>query len=230
MAESGPVCRTRITGAGDGEAQRAPVDLEPETLEAQLAVIQVWGEKGAKAEALFSPAALRVIVEPLAQALKTASSKDDVVFAVIGLHSSLNGLAKSPKVTTGRLFRQDGSLNLIIGQMQQDVNEREDRRLAPFVPGTRRQPANGDWQLKSPAGQDLFSLKRKDWIVFSGAPRPITIPAPDSDKPRSSRDMPAPAEVRSTVERMLILNELKDKGLITDEEYRGKRQQILDGI
>lgn len=42
--------------------------------------------------------------------------------------------------------------------------------------------------------------------------------------------MPAPVPVRSTEERLISLNELKSKGLITDEEYQAKRKQILDDL
>jgi hypothetical protein len=35
---------------------------------------------------------------------------------------------------------------------------------------------------------------------------------------------------RSPVERLTILNELKDKGLISDEEYRSKRMKILNEL
>jgi len=213
-----------------------PVEVAPETLMALLTAIDVRLEPGGKVETLFTPASLEALVPHLHEALRTASDRDDVVFAVIGLHTSLFGLGKSPRVTTGRLFRQDGRLNLIVGQAQQDVNEREDRRLAPFVPGSRRQVSEGVWQLLPHAGQDAFTLTRKDWIVFTDAPRPMTIAVPEAPKPVLRQQAPGasspapPKEARNPVERMQILNELKGKGLISEEEFRSKRQQILDGI
>lgn len=213
-----------------------PVEVAPETLTALLAAIDVRPEPGGKVEALFTPASLEALVPHLHEALRTASVRDDVVFAVIGLHTSLLGFAKSPKVTTGRLFRQDGRLNLIVGQVQQDVNEREDRRLAPFVPGSRQQVSEGVWQLLPRAGQEAFTLTRKDWIVFTDVPRPVTITVPAPPKPVPPPQLPTappsalPKETRTPVERMQILNELKSKGLISEEEFRNKRQQILDGI
>jgi hypothetical protein len=38
------------------------------------------------------------------------------------------------------------------------------------------------------------------------------------------------SDVRSPAERLSTLKELKDKGLISDEEYRGKRLEILNGL
>ena len=55
----------------------------------------------------------------------------------------------------------------------------------------------------------------------SQAPVLKTPPAP-TPPPAGSR--PAP---KSMEERLLILKGLHDKGLITEEEYRAKRQEIL---
>jgi hypothetical protein len=213
-----------------------PVEMTPETLTTMLAAIDIRNEDSTGTEALFSQGALQLLVPQLQQALRKASAQDDVTFAVIGLHSALYGLAKSPKVTTGRMFFRNGRLNLIVGMAQHDVNEREDRRLAPFIPGSRRQTPAREWQLLPRAGQDVFTLKRKDWIVFNDAATLMNIVAPEVSKSAVPHHTPiapprqAPAESRNPVERMMILNELKNKGLISDEEYRGKRQQILDGL
>jgi hypothetical protein len=42
-------------------------------------------------------------------------------------------------------------------------------------------------------------------------------------------DRPA-NQPRSLEERLILLNDLKQKGLVTDEEYRAKRLRILDEI
>ena len=221
---------------GADGANTHPAEFEPETLTALLTAIDVRIEGATGTEPLFTQAALQTLAPHLLQALRTATAQDDVTFAVIGSHSSLYGLAKSPKVTTGRLFRRDGRLNLIVGMVQRDVNEREDRRLAPFVPGSRQRVADGTWQLLPHAGRNLFTLKRRDWLVFTDAPRSMTISQPEPSKSVLPLHTPVaatqqtPAETRSPVERMTILNELKNKGLITDEEYRGKREQILNSL
>jgi len=213
-----------------------PAEVAPEMLSALLGAIDVRSEGASGSEALFTQAALEALVPQLQLALRTATAKEDVTFAVIGLHKALFGLAKSPKVTTGRMFRRDGHLNLIVGLVQKDFNEREDRRLAPFIPGSRKQAPSGGGQLLPHGGQDTFTLIRKDWIVFTDAPRPMTInqSVPSTNViPQQTPVMPSlpvPAETRNPVERMEKLNELKNKGLISEEEYRGKRKQILDGL
>lgn len=224
---------------GTSLANAHPADVAPETLTALLGGIEVRLEPGGKPEALFTPATLELLATHLQEALRKATARDDVVFAVIGLHNSLFGFAKSPKVTTGRLFRQDGRLNLIVGQAQQDVNEREDRRLAPFVPGSRKEAAEGDWRLLPRPGQSVFTLARRDWLVFTEAPQPVPKTVPERPQqaatppppPMPATQPPAPpAGTRTPAERLQMLLELKQKGLISEEEYRNKRQQILDSI
>jgi len=214
-----------------------PAEIAPETLTSLLASIDVRIEDAKGSAPLFTQESLQALVPQLHQALRAATAKDDVTFAVIGLYSSLYGLAKSPMVTTGRVFRRDGHLNLIIGMAQHNVNEREDRRLAPFVPGSRLKARDGAWQLMPHAGLDFFTLKRKDWIVFSDAPLPVAINQPEPAKNLPSQHTPVaaphqqtPADTRNPVERLTLLKELRDKGLITEDEYRGKRQQILNGL
>lgn len=214
-----------------------PADITIDSLTALLAAIDVRSEDSNAAEALFTKESLQVMVPHLQQALRTAGPGDDVTFAVIGLYNTLYGLAKSPKVTTGRVFFSTSSLNVIIGQAQQKVNDRVDRRLEPFIPGSRQQVAVGSWKVVPRDGSELYKIKRKDWIIFHDAfkkiapPPPATkpakapVPAPESEPPRQPS-----AEGKNPVERLKVLNELKNNELITDEEYRGKRQQILNSL
>ena len=44
------------------------------------------------------------------------------------------------------------------------------------------------------------------------------------------RERPAPAAKKGIEERLMILNDLRNKKLITDEEYRTKRMDILNDL
>jgi len=175
--------------------------------------------------------AIQVLAPHLQKALKQAAPGQDVVFAVLGLHNALYGLAKSPRVTTGRVFFKAGKLNLIVGLVQKDVNEREDRRLSPFTPGSRQKQASGEWALLADT-----PLVRGDWLVFSEDWQAPVVPSAVVEKKEAA--VPAAAvqpakrseEIRKPAERLIILKELKEKGLITEDEYRAKRQEILNGI
>ncbi|HIJ94187.1 MAG TPA: SHOCT domain-containing protein [Desulfuromonadales bacterium] len=227
-----------------------PAEIPVETLSAQLASLTVRTAETRKITPLFTAAAIELIADKLQLALSKATPEQDVTFAVIGLHTALYGFAKSPKVTTGRIFSQGGKLNLIIGQMQQDVNERADRRLEPFVPGSRLQSVSDEWALQPQPEQDSFKLLRKDWVAFGETWKvPVIIPpvvaqptaVPAAVQPVTEKQ-PVPAtssttapvtkssEAQRVSDRLTTIKELQEKGLITIEEYRDKRREILNGL
>lgn len=223
--------RQDSASAGETLPNDHPVMLDLDKLTAMLSSIELRISNAGKPESLFTKSALQALVPYLHQGLAQASPGEDVTFAVIGLHDALYGLAKSPKVTTGRVFYKAGKLNLIVGLVQQDVNDRDDRRLSPFTPGSRLSVSAGEWTLL--AGT---SLVRRDWVAFGGEWQAPAVPAAVVEKKAVPEQVIAvqPAkrhdDARKPAERLTILNELKEKGLITEDEYRTKRLEILNGI
>ena len=212
-----------------------PADISQERLGEVLGVIELRVEDSKKTVQLFTRNSLEYLVPLLQDALRQASPKEDVTFAVIGLYSSAYGLAKSPKVVSGRMFYQGGKLNLIVGKAQELVNDRQDRRLYPFTPGSRLYPAEGEWKLLPQPGQPALAMLRKDWLVFANDWKPTAAPASVVEKSGETSD-PSPlkqlfsGKASKTADRLGVLKELRDKGLITDEEYRGKRLMILNEL
>lgn len=233
-----------------------PLDVSLEAITALLSSVDVRMEQSDKPAPLFTSVSTQALAPYLQQAFLQATAGEDVTFAIIGLHDALYGLAKSPRVTTGRAFIRDGEINLIVGLVQQDVNERDDRRLSPFTPGSRARAAAGEWVLMPRSGQKAVMLPRRDWLKsVATLPLPAEAPSP-SVKPLSTSTpipppltaaptpspaaLPAsapaaasarqPADPRSPAERLLVLKDLKERGLISDEEYRTKRQDVLNGL
>lgn len=208
-----------------------PVEISLDRLTSILTSINVRLADSEKPGPLFTAAALQFLVPHLQQGLRQAAPGDDVVFAVFGLHDALYGLAKSPRVTTGRIFYKAGKLNLIVGLVQKEVNEREDRRLSPFTPGSRQKASAGEWTLLTDT-----PLVRRDWMAFGEEwQAPVVQQSAVEKKAAPLKVEPVqPAkrqdDVRKPAERLTTLNELKEKGLITEEEYRAKRMDILNGI
>jgi len=223
--------RQDITSSGSAQPNDHPAELTLDRLTAILSSIDVRPTDGAKPEPLLTRSAVEVLAPYLRQALQQASPSQDVTFAVIGLHNALYGLAKSPKVTTGRVFYKAGRLNIIVGLVQQEVRDRDDRRLFPFTPGNRQKASAGEWTLltKTP-------LVRSDWMDFGDDWQAPVVPKPVVEQLLPSvQTAPAPPEKRDSdtrrpADRLSTLNELKDKGLISEEEYRGKRLEILNGL
>src|SRR6185369_1394666 len=135
-----------------------PIELPLDRIAAMLASIDIHATDNGKPEPLFTRSGVEVLAPHLQQGLRQVSSNEDVTFAVIGLHDSLYGLGKSPKVTTGRVFYKEGRLNIIVGLAQQEVRERDDRRLVPFTPGVRQKASEGEWQLLPHPGQKGYKL------------------------------------------------------------------------
>ncbi len=213
-----------------------PCEIPPDRLTAILASIEFSPAESAKPEPLFLSESLELLVPQIVQGFRKAAPGEDVTFAIIGLHKSLLGFARSPKVTTGRAFYTDGRLNIIFGFAQKDFNEREDRRLSPLTPGKREEALDGGWQLLPQPGRNGYTLIRKDWVTFSDAWRAAVAPLPvATQNAPPAHSIPAQPvkqtiDTRKPAERLVTLNELKEKGLITAEEYRAKRQEILNEL
>lgn len=205
-----------------------PVSMTSDTITAMLNSLEIRATDSDKAEPLFTRSAAQTIAPHILECLSQASPAEDVTFAVIGLHNTLYGFVKAPKVTTGRAYYQGGRLNILIGLAQKVVNEREDRRLSPFTPGSRQKSPEGDWQLLPQPDQKGFSLQRRDWAAFSNEWQPSAAVQTVSPKQSIPAGQSTPPNQLSPADRLIILKELKEKGLISDEEYRSKRQEILN--
>jgi hypothetical protein len=181
---------------------------------------------------LFNESEREILVELLREGLSTAGPQEDVTFAVIGQFPTLFGLAKERKVTTGRVFSAQGKLNIIFGIVHRQVNDKEDRRLVPFTPGSRSRTAKLEGKLSIPDDERAVTMKRADWLTFSPESMPA-VPSKPVVSPRMT-DQPEQAtpvkQGKSAGERLKILNELKNEKLITDDEYRSKRLEILNEL
>ena len=237
-------------GAGTAEANDHPAKLSADRLRSMLASLEITETGKDKPLPVFNEPEREKLVELLREGLSQAGPGEDVTFAVIGQFPALMGLVRERKVTTGRVFYRNGELNIIFGMVHRDFSENEDRRLAPFVPGSRTRPAELGGKISAAAGEPGSTMKREDWIVFSsasigtspGMPGESATPAmkpeqaerrpPETDTTRKQESKPAePGKQGRTVEeRLMLLNDLKNKKLITDEEYRAKRQEILNEL
>lgn len=226
----------RERGESPDVVNEHPAAISPAALRRLLASPRLSGEGEGGARPLFTDLELKVLEEALASGLRQAGPDEELTFAVFGYHPALMGLAREAKVTTGRIFLREGRLNLILGIVQREAKDHEDRRLHPFVAGSRLKPSTlAGGIVPAPDGVP-FTLKRGDWLVFDPAASvpsdepapaaPATTPAPRPPEPQKKGERPA----RGIEERLRILIDLKEKQLITEEEYRAKRREILDGI
>jgi hypothetical protein len=223
-------------------ANAHPADISVDRLRSAFASLEVRLPGKDKKIPLFYDPELKILSENIRAGLASAGPDEDVTFAVIGHYPALLGVLQERKVTTGRVFCRDGQLNIIFGDVLRDVREDEDRRLYPFLPGSRGAAAPGKWALTAKQEGESFIMTRPDWVTFplAGPPAPIAAPAgrqengvtgaENKEAPAVSPEKPAGPVKKSVEERLVILNELWNKKLITEEEYRQKRLEILNEL
>lgn len=262
-----------------------PASLSPEQIQDMLGSLEIHYPKREKMEKLFTYSELTVLQEAVSEALAAAAPGQDVAFATVGVHRGLLSFSHDRAVTTGRIFFVDGKLNLIIGQLHEEYDENEDRRMHPFLPGSRKYTPPRSWEPAKPwevvpqgglAMKQQGDIERYDWLVLD--PDPELWKAVRAEKQAAKETAKAafqeasqvrqesaqvsaeqerlraevealkqqmetlrqapkaapvatPAPAEDAIEgRLRRLQSLRDKGLITEEEYQAKRQEIIDSI
>jgi hypothetical protein len=218
------------------EANQHPAALQADVLRQLLAQVQLV-ERGA-AQALFSADELNELSGPLVQALSRAGPGDDVLLLSSARREGAMFLA--PTAVTARLFVQGGELQLIVRAARLEFYDayRGTHQPPRFEFGSRT--ASGSASLRS-AGA---TSRRGDWLSIPLVPVavqavPASPAAPAAATPAAVAPTPAPAAApvarkpldaagAEDIERRLeTLKRLRDKGLITEEEYQHKRKEIL---
>ncbi len=222
-----------------------PVALDQDKLRGALASLEWQESADVKPVQLLTDFELSILAEQITVGLAKATPGEELVFALIGNHPAFMGLAKRPQVTTGRVFYSQGRINVILGMVHEELGKNDDRRLQPFVPGSRGAPAG--FAGKITVLPEIGEKRRADWLIIDPAvviplPKQLpslgTVPEPAKDAvpvaspERESLQQPGRTDkgAKRIEERLLLLNGLKEKGLVTEEEYRAKRREILDDL
>ncbi|MBX3607520.1 MAG: SHOCT domain-containing protein [Piscinibacter sp.] len=224
-----------------------PAVIQPEVLRSQLAQVR-YVVRGDATEALFAGSELDELVEPLSQALASAGPGDDVLL----LSSSRRGggILTQPQGVTARLFVQGNALQLIVHDTRYEfMNQYLGSRVPPtFTYGSRA--SSGSPQLRSASAKG----PRGDWLALplivtaatnapagpmpavlpaAAAPAAAATPAPAPAAAPPAAPMPRPRDpgfADEIEQRLITLKRLRDRGLITEEEYQQKRKEILQQL
>lgn len=171
-----------------------PFAIEPAALRAALAAVTL---DDAKKTTVLGEDELAELVPPLAQALERAGAEQDVSFAVAGRYGFTGPLA-ARSITTARVFRRDGRLQVIFGLVRNPFESqfRATGYLLPFDPGQRSEPVDRGIRVLAdvPAGTSV----RADWVALdlaAAAPsRASAAPTAQAAAPQApSRPASAPA-------------------------------------
>lgn len=234
-----------------------PAQLASEAINNALAALRIRiVDEDTAAEAqrsVFTAEELRNLAPRIASGLAKAGPRQDVTFSTIGSHPrAAGGLVKDPGVNAGRVFYDDGKINVIFGELQSGYRKRMvyGQRTEDFTPrrqGSRTKAAENEWALAARPGVELHSNAggvRNDWVeidsaaVASGAAAVSQAP-PAATPPAATASATAagsgegPATTKSGVDleqRLKTLKELRDKNLISEEAYRAKMQELLSEL
>jgi hypothetical protein len=227
-----------------------PAQLASEAVSNALAALRIRiVDEDTAAEAqrsVFTAEELRNLAPRIASGLAKAGPQQDVTFSTIGSHPrAAGGLVKDPGVNTGRVFYDDGKINVIFGELQSGYRKRNvyGQRTEDFVPrqqGSRTKPAENEWALAARPGIELHSNAgglRNDWVEIDGAAvvagAAAASQAPAAAMPPAAASGEGPAATKPGVDleqRLKTLKDLRDKKLISEEAYRAKMQELLSEL
>jgi hypothetical protein len=232
-------------GGGPPTRYEHPATLSSERLEEILAAVGVeehsffaWRGEGA----LLAGEDAAQLAPKLADGLRKARADQWVYFSVRNTPKRMTfGVVR---FSDGSAFVKEGKLNLVFDNIAyvenvdtmpsrmdpRDAKASEDVRLTAKAPDVRGGP---------PAlvpGDRWLGHERSNWLVFDLSPAAVPPPEPQPVAatpavPPVMAPPPAPAAAPADPEeRLRRLKDLRDKGLITADEYEKKRQEILKGL
>jgi hypothetical protein len=239
----------RLVPRDGGPPNRHPAPLRKSDIRSALAQIKLDTGGGEPVEFL-SPEERDFYADQAGKALAQAGPGQDVVICSIGMRKGVFGL-NQPKVTTARLFIDEAGLNVVVGEALTDAPDdntyvKVDPRLVSFADGRRSGPARAGSQWKLVGTNPAIAIKRADWAVIPAAVMAVPEPgSPDAQRNvqdqvqqmqqqmqqmKQHMDGPAPLAASTIEQRLRTLDELKAKGLVSPEEYAGKRRDILNAL
>jgi hypothetical protein len=156
-----------------------PANIPADQLTNILGALEVHFEDQEKPVPVFTFKELEILTPAISQGLAQATPREDVTFAILGIHRGLVSFTHDRSILTGRLFVQDGKLNLIIGRLHEEYDEEKDRRVDPWLPGSRAKSRplpvlSKPWQVVSIPGletKQVAGTDRQDWLVMTPDPQ-----------------------------------------------------------
>lgn len=175
----------REKGAAGSNAH--PVQISPQQLRTVLEGIKVRKDTGLIAElneevAVFAASEIATLSATISRGLEQAKPDEDLIFVVIGMHEGL--ISKEQLGISGRVFYEDGKLNLIFGEFKplSGVSEQKARNLAagcgdcpideridPFKIASRTDSGKLDDPVAITEGLEFKTFDgklRPDWLIL----------------------------------------------------------------
>lgn len=211
-----------------------PITLEADQLSAALSRVQARSGETGEVIDLFPEKNRKELAKRLAKELRSLSPNQElhlVSFRHIGTFFS-----GQRNASAARTFMESGRLNLIFGQIDLFFSEFRDpdRPIPPM--GSRKRAASLKGRI-IPTGGVSFVDGRNDWVALDldrvepllPAVAPSVDGAGEAPGAKSPKAVIVPQE-KSIEEKLKILKNLRNRELITEQEYVEKKRQILDDL
>ncbi len=214
--------------------------------------------KEQKLQPLFSAKQAKLMGQYLAIGLENAKPEQDVIFALEKSNRRLLGLKSDQLFVAGRAFYQDAKLNIIVGDYDRPRDAGYEAAYDPTNVGIVRYHFDYGSRAKISSNfsktivkvdgvkhKKIDNAQRENWLVIdvqaafaantrNARNRQLEETARKREEIREILDNDAVPSVKSLTpsleDRFTTLQQLKDKGLITDEEYAEKRKQLLNEL
>jgi hypothetical protein len=224
-----------------------PLLLSPEEWKVILQSIQVQGQKQGflfftttnPVEPAFTHDEIEYLSPTLSRVFGQAPPDARVVFA-LSRHPSPD----LTEITSGSWFVKEARLHLVLANYRYAVTMRTVRDVVwqdpmwtkagpfyDFVPGEHQtvQPENAERPGLFTTTLPSLSIEYKQLLLAQSTASPAGQKGQTQHQvlPLPSQTRPSPASLE---ERLQTLKRGREEGLITDEEYRSKKQQLLDRL
>lgn len=236
---------------GDASRNNHPAELSEADVRALLQALRVEPVEGRSLDRTITGfAGDEVLTDemqerlagPLRRAFAQATPQQDVLFTIRGFRSSTwSSYVGRDVVTSGRLFRDETGLQVIIGEINTELDTEYRHARGPEavetatvrVPhGYRDRPASAAWQLVERDGvrrHDRDGTVRADWVVLD-LPTVAQAAAGGASGSATPGGEAARETGRDPRERLEMLREMYEDGLIPEDVYRRRVQEIADEI
>ncbi len=204
-------------------------------------------------QSVFNGDQSRLIAKALSRNLAAAASDEDIAVRVEQQRAGRYVGLRDPDITAFRVFFVDGKLNLIFGTLAKnpradasgiappptDAPKRRLNRTANISTeiGSRTRPGEGPAMLLPNDNTSADVANRVDWLQFSklsgtnhSSAKTESQAAPRNKKEKndSADYLLMPNGGKDLAEKLKVLKQLRDQGLISDELYQEKLRSLVD--
>jgi putative oligomerization/nucleic acid binding protein len=211
----------QLQPAEPGASNAQPAAVSAERMRFLLASVQVKEGTG-KLVPLFAGSEVERLAGPMADGLRRAGAHQDLVF--FSSERRGEGLFAPRLAVAGRVFYANDALQLIIGAARLDFADqlRASNVMPPFSFGARGMP--GPVEASAANASHPADGQRGDWLIWRTAAEPAAAPQRGAAEDRPAQD---DRFFQKQEQRLRVLQRLREQGLITDQEYQEKKQEIL---